>query len=449
MVRRLNFCVALFLLLGASAVRGQESTRTGKHFRVICHFENDSIAREALKTAEMAWPVATKLLALADGAPEKPAEIHLFRTLKDYEKADSELTGGAFRRNLAFSHWATRASYILLQPDCSDDTLKSVGLPALTRRLIAHEATHLVRCAIMPNYRSHPSWLADGAATWVEQQVMTDGRWSPGAEDDPHMSTMILQTVALLEKSDLPSVADILRDRIDDVHWQTRYAIRWLLFRFLISSVDPATFHSIMSEARRLGGGSQYSQRLNAFIEKALGPAEMKTIDGRFKAYLRGLTPHWEEVYRSLDTAGGRWTQIAFTDMNAIAWRTEPVEKEAYTLEGRLKIFPGRNRQLNLLLGRNPKGFVSVAFTAGADVTIFHYHAKENRWERLGSAKSNVLKLDRWIRFRAEVGGDQLRVTLGTRRTLTVSLNGRSMRGPWGLGAQSGSAGMWRKVGLK
>lgn len=446
----LHYALAMFLLFSAPAVcAGQKTTKTGEYFRVICHFENDKVAVEALKTAEMVWPEAAKLLGISDRAPEKPAEIHLFRTIKDYEKMDSELTGGKFQRNLAFSHWDTQASYILLQPDCSDETLKIVGLPVLTRRLTAHEATHLVRYVSIPNHRAHPRWLSDGVATWVEEKVMTNGRWSPGVEDDPDMSTMILQTIALIEKGDLPSVKYILRDRIDDVDWQTRYALRWLLLRFLKNFVDRKTFRSIMGEARRLRAGSDYSRRLNSFIEGALGREAMKTIDAKFKAYLRSLTPQWDEVYRSLETAGRSWTQIAFPDKNAISWRTEPVGKDEYALEGKFKILPNRKQQLNLLLGRNHDGFVSVAFAAGSGVTIFNYHAKENRWEKLGSAKSDVLQRERWMRFRAEVGNDQIRVTLNKKLILTVSLSGRSMRGPWGLGAQNGSAVKWRKVGLK
>lgn len=448
---KLQSKMVVLLVFGTSAVcSGQGSTDTGKYFRVICHFENALVAAEALKTAEMAWPVATKLLAVSHQTPESPLEIHLFRTLAEYEKVDSELTGGKFRRNLAFSHWETRAAYILLQPDCSDDVLKTVGLPISTRRLIAHEATHLVRYTSMPNFRSHPHWLADGAATWVEEQVMINGRWVSSVENDPNMSTLILWTVALLEQGKLPPVADILRDRTEDVPWRNRYAIRWMLLRFLKSSTDPDTFHSIMKEAGRLGSGSNYTQRLVTFIEGALGQDAMRAIDGNFRSYLRVLSPQWEEVYRSLETADNRWVQIAFPDKNAITWHTKSVEEDTYSLEGKLNILQGRkHQQLNLLLGRNREGFVSVAFTAGVGVTVFQYHGTENRWERLGSAESDLLKPDQWIRFRVDVGGDQLRVTLNKKPALTASLNGRSMLGPWGLGAQSGSAGIWRRVRLK
>lgn len=447
MVRQSHAALIAFLLLSAPAPGGgQESTHVGEHFRVICHFENDRVATQALETAELVWPVATELLAVTDRAPGNPREIHLFRTDEQYEKVEAELAAGQFRENRVFSHWQTQASYILLQPDCSDEVLKRLGLPTLTRRLVAHEATHLVRYATMPNYRSHPEWLADGAASWVEQRVMAKGHWSPGAEDDPDMSTLIVRALALLEKGSMPSVALILQDRIDDVHWRTRYAIRWLLFRFLQKSLDRETFDAIMRKARQLGGGSAYASRLNAFVEGAISRKEMSAIDAKFNAYLRTLKPRWEEVYRSLETAGDDWTQIAFPDTNAITWRTAAAAKDEYTLKGQLRILPARKQQLNLLLGRNVEGFVSIALVAGSGVTAFEYHAKENRWERLGSADCDLLEPDRWIRFHAEIVGDHLRVILDSTPTLTVSLRGRSMRGPWGLGAQNASVGMWRNV---
>ena len=105
-----------------------------------------------------------------------------------------------------------------------------------------------------------------------------------------------------------------------------------------------------------------YIQRLHSFIEGAIGRDELKKIDGAFEKYVRALKPQWDEVYRSLETSGPTWTQIAFPDTNAIAWRTQAVKKEP---------------------------------------------------------------------------------------EITVSLNGRSMRGPWGLGVQNGSVGQWRKIKLK
>lgn len=441
--------IALVLLWPFATIADAGSTQTGKHFRVVCDFENERIAGQALETAEAAWQIATELFAVPDKVPDRPSEIHLFRTVAAYEKTEAELTGGKFRRNLAFSHWGNRASYIVLQPNCSDETLQQVGLPTMTRQLIAHEAAHLFRYCTMPNFQYHPDWLTDGVGTWIEEQVMTTGNWSPGVEGDPDTSTMMVWAIDLLERGELPSVDHILRDNLNEVSWRKRYAVRWLLFRYLRSTMDQRAFGAIMGKVRQLGGGPKYAQQLNAFIEATLGPDEMKTIDRKFADYLRQRKPQWEQVYRSLDTAGKEWFQIAFSDKNAIAWRTEPVGSDEYVLKGKFKILPAEKRQLNLLLGRNVDGFVSIAFDPVFGVTVFEYHAKDERWERRGGTTQNAPKLKRWVRFRIEIAGDQLRITLGRKLVVSVSLRGRSMRGPWGLGAQVGSAGVWCNVKLE
>lgn len=449
-----SFCCLsiVFVCSYASAVVADEgSTLTGEHFRVICDFENETTAAQALETAEAVWPVATKLFAIADEAPERPREIRLFRTVAAYEKVDAELTGGRFRDHLAFCHWDNKASYIVLQPaGCSDEALRELGLPTMTRRLIAHEAAHLFRYSTMPNHRSHPEWLADGVASWIEERVMITGGWSSGAERDPHTSTMIGQAVGLLENSALPPVDRILRDDIDDVHWRKRYAVRWLLFRYLQETIDEKSFHSLMGEVRQFGGGSNYARQLRASVERALHQDDTGAIDGKFADYLRTLNPQWEEIYLSLETVGKEWAQIAFPANNAVAWRTEPVGRDEYAIEGRFKILPGGRRQLNLLLGRNKDGFVSVAFTAGSGVTVFDYHARgrDNPWERLSSVKFDAVKLGGWTRFRVEVVDDELRIMLDGQLAVAQSLRGRSMRGPWGLGAQASAAGVWRDVRL-
>ena len=423
------------------------STRSGKFFRVICHFESEDVVNEALRTAETVWPEATTLLGIDQGAPAEPREIHLYRTAADYRKVDMELTGGKFEHNLAFSHWETQASHIALQPECSEETLARITLPTPTRRLIAHEATHLVRYATLPNFRSHPHWFADGMATWVEEKVMIAGGWSAGAERDPHLSTMIVRATALLKKGEMPAATRILEDDLEDVPWRTRYALRWLMFRFLEESMDHKSFRAVMGKARQLGGGPTYGRRLKAFILDSLGPERTKSFDRRFANYLQDLEPRWEEIYPSLDTAGDEWTQVAFPIKNAIAWRTDPVGRSTYALQGKLKILPNSKQQMNVLLGRNVDGFVSVALST-AGVTVFNYLQKEDRWHRLGYRDAKALRGERWALFRVKIEDDRLSVSLNSETVLSVSLNGRPMQGSWGLGAQAGSAGIWGDVRL-
>jgi hypothetical protein len=68
-------------------------------------------------------------------------------------------------------------------------------------------------------------------------------------------------------------------------------------------------------------------KQLFDFFVKTFDPSDFETLDGAFAAYVRSLSPKWNEVYRSLETAGDDWTQIAFPDVNAIAWRTRPITR--------------------------------------------------------------------------------------------------------------------------
>lgn len=435
---------SLVALQAVNTATAKPSTQRGAHFHIICDFENDTIASEALKTAEAVWPVAAQLLAVDDSAPAEPLKIYLYRTVGAYERVAQELAGGRFRRNQAFSHWDSHSAHIVLQPLCSDEALAQIGLPSVTRRLIAHEATHLMRYATMPNFRSHPDWLADGVATYVEQKVMQAGGWSQAPAEDPFAATMVSDAARQLASGAL-TAADILRDRLDAVDWRTRYALRWLLLDYLVQSSDSVP--AIMRTARRLGGGDDYTSRLMTFVESTLGPETMAGIDERFKTYVNAINPQWHEVYRALDTRGSPWTQVAFPDTNAICWRTAPVGRDSYTLSGFFKVLPGAGKQMNLLLGRNADGFVSVALVPESGITVFNYHAREDRWERLGH-RDAAIKMNDWNAVEITVTPPGLKARVDDAE-LSVELNGRSMVGPWGLGTQAGTAGQWRHVTLK
>jgi hypothetical protein len=434
-------------LFGAVAAMGEDTVRAGAHYRVICHFKSDEIAAAALETAESAWPLAEELFGVKEAAPATPLEIHLYRSAADYEQAEAKITEGRFRANLAFAEPKTKSAHVALQPDRGDEALAALGLNAQTRRLIAHEAAHLFRYATMPNARSHPDWLADGAAGWIDDEAMTRGGFSPGSETDPYAATCMLAVQRLVQQGKPPTLDALLRDRIEDLPPNARYGLRWLLFRFMETEPRRDAWKKILLEARRLGGGKEYAEKLRTATADILGADHLPILDQEFQKYLASLKPQWEEVYRTLDTRGNVWTQMAFSDANAIAWRTEPVGKDEYGVGGALRILPGGKKQLNLLLGRDDAGFISVAFVAGDGVTLFDYHAdRKDGWERLGGAEIAELALDHWTPFRVDIRRGNIEITLNERVVLTAPLRGRTMSGAWGLGAQVGSTGQWRDI---
>src|SRR5204862_7831613 len=58
-----------------------------------------------------------------------------------------------------------------------------------------------------------------------------------------------------------PPVADLLRDRVEGLDFNERYAVRWLLFRFLIEGPHADAFHLFLDDLRRLGGGGDFRER--------------------------------------------------------------------------------------------------------------------------------------------------------------------------------------------
>src|SRR5262249_11925216 len=245
--------------------------------------------------------------------------------------AEQQLTKGKFRRNLAMTHWGSRSAHVALQPPCSDETLRAVGLSTQTAALLAWEATHLVRLEVWPNASEQPMWFADGLGALVSAMYVKTS--VPGSTDlddadkglcpdDPHAATWFVRAQDLLRRSKLPHVRSIVADAIDELDFEDRYAVRAVFFRFL--KMNNGRFSAVTDAVRGTGGGPDYAKKVQAAVVKALG-AGVAGVESEFTAFVQKARPKWEEVFRSLAVDGDGWQQIAFPDRNAVAWRKEPV----------------------------------------------------------------------------------------------------------------------------
>jgi hypothetical protein len=154
-------------------------------------------------------------------------------------------------------------------------------------------------------------------------------------------------------------------------------------------------------------------------------------------------------VHRSLTVHGNDWSQLAFPDVNAIAWNGERLAG-GIAAAGRLRILPGDRQQLNFLFARTDQGFHSVAFTADAGFTVFDFQAgAEPQWREIGKANAPSLRPGYTSKFAIEAGDRTLKVTLDDLhwdfplpRPLPAEI-------VWGVGAQAGSAGIWSGVEVR
>jgi hypothetical protein len=361
-----------------------------------------------------------------------------------YERAEDELTKGRFRNNGAFA--LGDQAHVLVQPPITPDRMESIGVPAQTLRLIAHEAAHVLRNTL-PNHPSHPGWLADGAGQLIAERTMLSTGRSAGRAEDPWTSTQIVRLRAALDDGRLPTIEALLGDEQGALSASERYAARWALAAWMdeVGALTPT-----LAAAKRLGGGRTFAERLRERTLGAIREQGVDAPDAAWHAWIRRQPAAWEERIRSLSIASGEpatWTQIAFPDSNAVAWTTASQPSDRYTLGGAVEIVPGERRQMNLLLARSDSGFISIALTAGWGVTVFHYASDGNRWNRIGAAEFEGLRAGVPLPFTVRAADGRIAVEIDDQLVLEVA-SPVPLHGPWGVGAQSGSAGVWRGVRL-
>lgn len=438
-----------FLLLGlGNAQDTPPLVRKGRCFEVHCYGGDEVLADRALAAVEPVWAAVAKTLGRPEARPRRLLTVHLYRTLSGYEAADRRLTNGKFARNLAMTHYASESAHVALQPPCSDETLRAIGLPGLTLEMLAWEATHLVRRELLGTHAEHPMWLVDGLAADTARTVARN-LLAPAADAWPTTDTAVGRVRRLADGKQLPSASTMLADRIEELDMQDRYAARAVFFAFLRAE-HAAALGKVLAAVRSTGGGKDYLERVLAVASTNFG----KKLDGAFTKHVAGLGNAWFEVYRSLMPFEGGWQQIAFPDTNAIAWHQRPVDGGALRIDGSLRILPGEGRQMNVLFGRTDAGdFYSVAFVADVGFTVFSFRAKDSEWRNLGSGSAPSLRRGYTSTFVIVARGDALRVQLDGQHWDFELPQKLPNAVPWGLGAQAGgegaamgTAGLWTGV---
>ncbi len=426
----------------ASVTSADDLIRKGEHFELVCHFQNEQAADQAFAAVEATWEFAEQLYGLDKESERELLRVHLYRNEAEYAAAEQELTQGKFRRNLAFAHFDSMSAHVALQPPLVDASLAELGLPVQTVRLLAHEAAHLIRYAHFSNFRSHPGWLADGSASWIDEMVLSKLGLVIDPEKDPNFSTAMVSVQKLMERDALPNFEQVLADQTDDLEFYERYNVRWMVFRFLAQGKQRDSLVKLIACIRPLGGGEGFVDRAAEAVKVEFGASKYQSIDKALRRFIKSLDPAWEEIYRSLQGSGNSWTQSAFESKNAIAWRREKSGKK-YSLVGELTLLPGPRQQMNLFLGRNEKGFLSIAFTAGQGVNLFEFLSETNDWQNRGFAECKDLRTLEAFRFKVSVDGKDVSLEVNGKPLLSGAVQTISLEGPWGLSAQSGSTGKW------
>lgn len=425
------------------------STRSGTCFRIVGHgaWPRGALAA-ALEAAQAAARPAARIYGSRPGGDVFPRDIHLYRDPADFVCREGEITGGRFRHALAFSAFVFRNAHVALQPPLDPEVLEAAGLPRMTCRQIAHEAAHLYCFAVAPAFRDHPSWYSEGAAMWIADRVMRERGLSAGIDGDPVTATRIGIVQGMRASGRAPQLVQVIRNAVHGLASDERYAVEWAVFAFLMQGERRHPFEAALARARRMPPGRDFADRLAARVIEAFGADAMQDLDRAFGRWLAGFEPAWDEEAPALEVRGPRWTQIAFPDAPAAAWRTEAVEGKRIVFRGRLTFLPGHGASAGLLFGSGPDGHLAVTITPDATV-LRAFERNTKRWVEIGRARFDPRPAGASIRFQVAVDRDEARIRVGGEERLRRSLGRRSAHGRWGVAVDEGTAVVWDRVRVR
>jgi hypothetical protein len=453
------------------------STATGPHYRIVCDFENQSVADAALRIAEATWPIAGDLLDLPAAPLPKPLELYLYQTVEKLDFAKSERATDADQKTLALSLPERGESHIAVQPMVSESVLATVGLPSQTRGLIAYHAARLATGRASPFSSVHPNWYAAGLAQWVSLRTLRtlglltdeteDPLWShaiwslqhwKNPEGEPGSGWANVALLGTRTAESIPSASDILAHDLPDVDADRFIALAWANFETLMTPPFERTTRLLLRDVRAIGvgsllGGEQAARqvalsRCNERAKVLFGEEALARLNGDLRARIGALTPHWTQPYRSLDTLGNDWTQIAYPPnykygANAIAWRLDRAPSANLTISGQATILANATLQLNVLLRVDDDDFVQVAFVARQGIYLYEWRSKA--WTKLKSTNAPDIAVGQPFSFEVSHRDGWLTVMVNGKARLARKLD-RPLDGRWGLGAYTGTAGIWSGI---
>jgi len=413
----------------------------GPRFQVVSDFAEPERAAEASQAAEAVVPIVLARLGRTEWTPRSVETIHLYRGYAPFRERTARYNPNA-PEALGFTHRDSRTSHVAVEP--WSDALRTLGLPRATRRLVAHEAAHLVCYDLLRDMDELPAWMVEGLADSAAQEALAGLGLAEALEVDPATATRIASVQEFARGGRLPAFAALVEDRLADFAFLERYPLRWLTYEFLRAE-QPAACARLFAAAYD-DGRTGSPKRVREALAPLWSEAERAALDARFAGWLAALQPRWRPCSGLLEGRAQGLLSLAGAGGDALALSTTPLADLPVRLSGALSILPGENRQLHVVLGHSADSFLEVAFTAGVGVTLWRYDCGERRWSIKGSAPVLELVAERELDFRIEADADELEVWLAGRSVLRVPLAGDSPLGPWGLGAQASACGCWSDI---
>lgn len=409
------------------------------HFRIVNCFPEQARAEEALEAAEAAVPVVLERLGVERWSPSGPRTLQLHADFARFRAATAAMNPDAPEAH-GYTNRDSRTAHVTVQP--AAEALRALGLSSQTRRLIAHEVTHLVCFDLLPEMTTLPGWMVEGLADSVAHEVLCALGRSRALEEEPCTAAQILAVQELIRANQAPRFGTLLHDRLAGFDYRQRYALRWLFHEFLRER-RAAECARLFRVAFAPNASGRALERVRPLLAELWTPAELAALDAEFLGWVGALRPHWSLSAGVCEFDDQELIVLAPTNADALAVNQAAFQSLPFHVQGELRYLPGSSQQLHLVLGHREDSFLLVSFTAGWGVTLWRHEVSDGRWLRKAAAEVPLLGTERACRFRVEADATQLGIHLDGQKVLCVPLDGAQLLGRFGLGAQAGSNGEW------
>ncbi|MCB9852644.1 MAG: hypothetical protein H6819_06075 [Phycisphaerales bacterium] len=402
----------------------------------------ERVKSETVKAVDAAIAaLAQKFGAIIDRNEHRhSAMVVVHRNATSYRRAIRRIGARRFEENLAVTDYDRRESHVAIQPACTSELIRRIGLPLLTRRQLAHEAAHLWCSERWPSdYRAAPRWLREGLATWASEEAMRSLGFIDKAEADPFLSTRLVlaqRGAARLVECQSPSRT---YDPFAGFDRHTMYALDWAYCRWQLEDRRNAD----VAEASNVTNGMTIDQMLAWFGR------DSATAMRSFAEANRVLKPEWMEDSRSLERYDANWIQRAFPDEDAMAWRRRGPSISAYRIRGSLELIGEQASEARVLFARDAFGYMAASFESGGGVAISRFNQKTDSWTLLSRNSDCGIRSGSACEFEVVVRKDRVDLRIGGKSACRAVAADMWTSGTWGLSVQADRAAFWRDLRLE
>jgi hypothetical protein len=349
--------------------------------------------------------------------PKQRFSIFLYETEEEYDAVEAKLTGGRFKRNMAFTYAKNAEVHMFMQPRphrrVTDDG------PGMLEAIAMHELSHALQYVTVPNYAAQPDWLGEGLA-YVYSERADSGADGGALETLPYYAQFWFDVDDALEDGAFVPLDRLVSPSFGDTSrysdQQIWYGEAFELVRYMDAPDGGPRrdkFRAFLKEVEGFAPGDDYAQRVSARFRDVFGVrtksdqlASLAPLEREWVAAMKQKHPfRWHAIARDLRArADGSLVLESLPEASAYAVSSADVLGARGQMTATITIEDGPGKQADLIFAYHARDdFYKVALGSTGFATLLR-RCEEPRlvdgevrmvadWKKLSNQKCPADKL--------------------------------------------------------